>query len=86
MAQATPGNHRRGPLWPVGTAFVNRQDLTDVDAEENPRVTPAGSVWKVVERDQKKHLWHLVCDATGAWIGANKDRLLDEFDPCHNES
>jgi hypothetical protein len=86
MAQTTSQNHRRGPLWPVGTEFVNRQDLTDVDAEERPRVTPAGSLWKVVERDQKKAIWHLVCNETGAWVGASKNRLLDEFDPCPHES
>jgi hypothetical protein len=86
MAQTTSGNHRRGPLWPVGTTFTNRQDLTDVDAEERPRVTPAGSLWRVVERDQKKRVWHLVCDQTGAWIVVSKSRLQDELDPCPHES
>lgn len=86
MGQTTSGNRRRGPLWPVDTQFTNRQDLTDVDAEERPRVTPAGSLWKVVERDQKKRLWHLVCDETGAWIGANKNRLLEEFEPSPKQS
>jgi hypothetical protein len=80
MAQTASGKPGRAPLWPVGTQFISLQNMTDVDAEENPRLTPAGSLWRVVERDPKKGLWHLVCDQTGAWIGVKKKKIIDDFD------
>jgi hypothetical protein len=68
-----PGNRKLQeiPLLKVGDGFTLTTDEPDLDENDEERITPAGSVWKVVELQphcDPVMQYSVVCEATGGWI------------------
>lgn len=61
----------------VGALYVSRRDELDCDPDGRDRVTPAGSLWRVVE--VAPAFVSIVCDATGGWINPDADELARDF-------
>lgn len=60
-----------------GEHVTNLHNETDLDAYSKERVTPVGSVWRIVKIDGDDH--YIVCPATGASIIPTAGELDTQF-------
>lgn len=68
----------------IGDLFTNRHEEHDLDEFDRRRITPAGNVWRIADRNTDR-VWDLVCDKTGAWIVVSQSELDKFFDPCQGD-
>lgn len=66
------------PTMPkIGDHFTSLNPELDLDENDQERITPAGSIWRVT--DLGNDYVSIVCDATGGWINPSPDQLTSEF-------
>lgn len=64
----------------VGSKFISLRDELDSDENDEDRITPAGSLWRVTHLADKRDMsWSIVCDKTGGWINPNEAELAKDF-------
>lgn len=74
----TQGKALQIPILKVGDKFTLATNETDCDEHDQERVTPAGSLWRVLELEPNCDpvmQYSVACDATGGWIHITHSEL-----------